>query len=58
MTEIDVDYNWQHHSNPLCDGGKAAVEQHMGPAEYDYLPSGCPFTPANPGWGGGLGCGF
>ena len=57
MTEIDVDYNWLHDSNPLCGGGMGAVEQHMGAAEYGYVPSGCPFTPANPGYGGGLGCG-
>ena len=61
LTEIDIDYNWLHDSNPMCSYGGTpgyqAVEGHMGPGEYDWTPGGCEPTPPSPvDTAAGLGC--
>jgi hypothetical protein len=62
LTEIDIDYNWVHDSNPMCsyDGktGYQHVEGQSGAGEYDWTPGGCAPTPPSPSdTAAGLGCG-
>jgi hypothetical protein len=52
VVEVTTSYNWLHDSNPaLTYGGRFGyqiAEDHLGPGQYDWMPSGCPWTPPAP----------